>query len=138
MSACTYYTTGMFDFKKKDVFLKPHKSATPRVQRVLNHHRRTTMSARPFSPSNTNNDDLFVIRAADTTDGTFHIERVVQRSAPRFALLSFLFTFFFVVKMEFERASFSASRRPVMNTNEIPIKLPERCTRGDDRYARNS
>ena len=32
--------------------------------------------------------------------------------------------------MEFERVVLS----PVMNTNEIPIKLPERDTRGDDRF----
>jgi hypothetical protein len=32
--------------------------------------------------------------------------------------------------MEFERVVLS----PVMNTNEIPIKLPERYTRGDDRF----
>ena len=67
------------------------------------------MSAPPFSPSNAN-DDAFV-RAADTTDGTFYV-------------------LLFLVSLTSSslwnlNASFSSSS-PVMNTNEIPIKLPER------------
>ena len=92
------------------------------------------MSALPFSPSNTTNDDLFV-RAADT-DGTFMCAPFLRafKEALVLLLLSFLFNFFFVVVKWNLNASFSASRSPVMNTNEIPIKLPERYTRGDDRF----